>query len=367
MKLSIVILNYNVRYFLELCLKSAQAAITTIDAEIIVVDNNSKDSSCQMVKTLFPEVHLIENKKNFGFSKANNMGVLKAKGDYLCILNPDTVVAEDTFVKLLNFAEKKEKLGIVGCKLINGSGVYLPESKRNIPYASVSLKKILGNPKHYYANHLESNNIGEVSILVGAFMFLKREVYNEVDGFDEDYFMYGEDIDLSYKVLKAGYKNYYYGQTTAIHFKGESTLKDKHYARRFYGAMQIFYKKHLKTNILYDAVVWFGIKFFYVFRKIPKIHKKHINHYVFVSDKTNENLQVALKKPMFLKSKLDLNETNFEVILDGNYLSYKEIIETIEVNYQKDKALTYKILPKKSTFIIGSDSGFVRGEKIKFN
>ena len=273
MKLSVIILNYNVRYFLELCIKSVQAAVKNIDAEIIVVDNNSSDNSCEMVSKLFPNVILIQNKENLGFSKGNNLAVAKAKGEYICVLNPDTVIAEDTYEALLNFSENKENLGIVGCKLINGSGLFLPESKRNIPYVSVSLKKILGNPKYYYANQLGANNIGEVDILVGAFMFLKKSVYNQVNGFDEDYFMYGEDIDLSYKIINAGYKNYYNGDITVIHFKGESTLKDKHYARRFYGAMQIFYEKHFKTNLFYDLAVWLGIKFFYVFRKVPQIQK----------------------------------------------------------------------------------------------
>ena len=142
MKLSVIILNYNVQYFLELCLRSVEAAILNIDAEIIVVDNNSEDGSCQMVKAVFPKVKLIENKDNYGFSKGNNIGVSQAKGEYLCILNPDTVVAEDTFLKLLGFSENKEKLGIVGCKLINGRGDFLPESKRKIPYVKAAFKKL---------------------------------------------------------------------------------------------------------------------------------------------------------------------------------------------------------------------------------
>ncbi|AJR03419.1 glycosyltransferase family 2 protein [Siansivirga zeaxanthinifaciens] len=366
MKLSVIILNYNVRHFLELCIKSVQAAIKNLDAEIIVVDNNSKDHSCDMVLKLFPEILLIQNKENLGFSKANNLAVAQAKGEFICILNPDTVVAEDTFDALLKFSQSKDKLGIVGCKLVNGSGLFLPESKRNIPYVSVSLSKILGRPKKYYANHLEANAVGQVDILVGAFMFLKKTVFDEVQGFDEDYFMYGEDIDLSYKVLKAGYKNYYFGELTAIHFKGESTLKDKHYARRFYGAMQIFYEKHFKTNLFFDLVVWLGIKFFYFFRKIPKIHKKNISNYVLISDEINENLKNSLKKPLVLKDKLDINEDNIEVILDGNFLSYKKIIQLIEDNFIRNKKVTYKILPEKSKFILGSDSGFVRGEILKF-
>ena len=243
------------RYFLELCIKSVEAAIADIDAEIIVIDNNSPDDSCDMVKQLFPSVRLIENKENLGFSKGNNIGVAQAKGEYLCILNPDTIVAEDTFTKLIYFADSKEKLGIIGCQLIDGKGKFLPESKRNIPKPKVALKKLVGDDKAYYANQLKIDDIGEVEVLVGAFMFLKKEVYDAVGGFDEDYFMYGEDIDISYKVLKTGCKNFYFGKTTIVHFKGESTLRDADYAKRFYGAMQIFYKKHFQQNPIFTGLV----------------------------------------------------------------------------------------------------------------
>jgi GT2 family glycosyltransferase len=365
LKLSIVILNYNVRYFLELCLKSVQQAITTIDAEIIVVDNNSSDDSCAMVKQLFPEVVLIENKENYGFSKGNNIGVAKANGEYVCILNPDTVVAEDTFIKLLEFSTTKEKLGIVGCKLINGAGEFLPESKRNVPYVKAALLKLLGNSKLYYASHLDKNETGDVDILVGAFMFLKRALYNTVGGFDEDYFMYGEDIDLSYRILKLNYQNYYYGETTVIHFKGESTLRDKHYVRRFFGAMQIFYKKHFKNNILFDMLVSLGIRLAYITRKIPVKEKKKVFSYVFISNGMNEKLKEALKKEVVLRHNLEHIENNNEIIFDANTLSYKDIIAFIE-DKKEDKSLTYKILPKNSNFIIGSNNAISKGKAIVF-
>jgi len=352
-----------VRYFLELCLKSVQAATLNMDAEIIVVDNNSEDGSCNMVKALFPNVKLIENKKNFGFSKGNNIGVSQAKGDYICILNPDTVVAEDTFSKLLKFVENKEKLGIAGCKLINGAGEFLPESKRNIPYINAAFKKLLGNSKDYYANHLNENETGKANVLVGAFMFMKRDVYNEVGGFDEDYFMYGEDIDLSYKVLKAGYNNYYFGDTTIIHFKGESTLRDKFYARRFYGAMQIFYKKHFKKNVLFDMLVWFGIRLVYMFRKTPVKKVKTIEKYVFIANQINEKLKFALQKEIILKSDLNQIQKFTEVIFDAKTLGYKTIIGMIEDN-ENNIPVTYKILPENSNFILGSDDAISRGEII---
>jgi len=365
LKLSIVILNYNVHHFLELCLKSVSVAVEKIEAEIIVVDNHSKDGSCQMVKERFPEVQLIENKENFGFSKGNNIGVAQAKGEYLCILNPDTVVAEDTFEKLLDFSENQDKLGVVGCKLINGVGLFLPESKRNIPYVRVAVKKMLGFPLQYYANHLSPNETGKVDVLVGAFMFLKRKVYNEIGGFDEDYFMYGEDIDLSYRILKKGYNNYYYGNLTAIHFKGESTLKDKKYAKRFFGAMQIFYNKHFKRHVFFDMFVWLGIKLAYVFRKIRNKKRKNIQSYIFVSDKIDERIKNSLSAPINLQKQLGECKQETEVIFDANTLSYKQIISAMEDNFEKNKAVTYKILPHGSDFLVGSDDGYSRGEVVK--
>ena len=366
MKLSVVILNYNVRYFLELCLKSVQAATVTMDAEIIVVDNNSEDESCQMVKDLFPEVILIENKENFGFSKGNNIGVAKAKGDYICILNPDTVVAEDVFEKLLEFASDKEKLGIVGCKLINGVGEFLPESKRYIPLVKAAYKKLLGNSKDYYANHLEENAIGKVAILVGAFMVMKKTLYLEVGGFDENYFMYGEDIDLSYTVLNRGYQNYYVGTISIIHFKGESTLRDKNYAKQFYGAMQIFYKKHFKTNWFFDAFVWFGIRLVYLFRKIPVAKLKTIKQYVFVSDKMDARLENKIEKEVILMKELKNVQPHTEVVFDSNVLTFKSIISMLEKNKHAEH-VTYKILPKQSDFILGSDNTISQGEIIVLN
>lgn len=365
MQLSVVILNYNVRYFLELCLKSVLAATEQINAEIIVIDNNSKDDSRQMVERLFPSVKWIQNTENVGFSKANNQAVKEASGEYLCILNPDTVVSEDTFTKLIDFTDNKDNVGIVGCKLIDGTGNYLPESKRNIPYVSAAIKKMFGQSQEYYANHLTPNDIGRADILVGAFMFVKRAVYNQIEGFDEDYFMYGEDIDISYKALKAGFHNYYFGETTVIHYKGESTLKDKKYAKRFYGAMQIFYRKHFKNNRLFDALVWLGLKAAFVLRKGPSTKKKVVNQYFLIGTRLSEKLQTALKTPV---QTIDLQHEipQFsEVILDANTLTYTQIITYLS-QVEDNNNLSFKILPKDSQFIIGSDDSINQGEVIPF-
>lgn len=365
MKLSIIILNYNVRYFLELCLKSVEAAIKDLEAEVIVVDNNSPDESCQMVKELFPFVKLIENKDNFGFSKGNNIGVAEAKGEYLCILNPDTVVAEDTFYKILEFADSKSQLGIVGCQLIDGRGQFLPESKRQVPTPKVAFQKLMGNTKNYYSNALRPSEVGSTDILVGAFMVLKRTVYNEVNGFDEDYFMYGEDIDLSFKILKAGYNNYYFGETTIIHYKGESTLKDKIYAKRFYGAMEIFYNKHFKHNSLMAVLVKLGLKLFSkTGRPVKNVEIKSLGSAI-ISEEILKALNKKLIRPITLTKNLGELPTHSQIIFDADYLSYKTIIDFMNSNAPSNQN-TYRILLKNSNFILGSDSNSSKGEVIHF-
>jgi GT2 family glycosyltransferase len=365
LQLSVVILNYNVSHFLQLCISSVIEAVKEIDAEIIVVDNNSTDNSCEMVKQLFPNVELIENEDNFGFSKGNNIGVEQANGDYLCILNPDTVVAEDTFTKLLEFANQTQNLGIIGCQLIDGTGNFLPESKRCVSTPKVALQKIFGLTQNYYNTKLSPKDIGKTDVLVGAFMFVKQSVYREVGGFDEDYFMYGEDIDLSYKVLKAGYANYYFGKTSVIHFKGESTLKDKLYADRFYGAMNIFYQKHFKSNAILGALVKVGV---FLASKWPnttsEAHKKTTKA-IIVSNRKFENLVGQLGQPVSYSILIDQDNQNTLFVLDANYLSYETIIEYMSRDNTSNEN-TYRILSKNSTFILGSDSALQRGEVINF-
>ncbi|WP_430466536.1 glycosyltransferase family 2 protein [Winogradskyella ouciana] len=365
MKLSVIILNYNVCYFLELCLKSVEAAIKDLEAEVIVVDNNSPDDSCEMVKRLFPSVKLIENKENFGFSKGNNIGVAEAEGEYVCILNPDTVVAEDTFVNILEFADSKPQLGIIGCQLIDGRGEFLPESKRHIPTPKVAFQKLFGNTKNYYTNALEPNEIGKANILVGAFMVLKRAVYDEVNGFDEDYFMYGEDIDLSYKIFKAGYKNYYFGKIAIIHFKGESTLKDKVYAQRFYGAMEIFYNKHFKNNSLMAVLVKLGLKLFTKRgRPVKKADIKPLGSTI-ISNQILKELKTKLVRPITFTKNLEEIASNTQVVFDSDDVDFKTMIHFMKTNEASNQN-SYRILVKNSNFILGSDSNETKGEVIHF-
>lgn len=254
MKLSVIIVNYNVEYFLEQCLQAVRRAMQHIDGEIIVVDNNSIDGSNTMVKKKFPEVKLIENKQNLGFSKANNQGIKKAKGEYVLLLNPDTVVEDDTFIKVVDFMDENHQAGALGVKMVDGAGKFLPESKRGLPTPAAAFYKMFGISSifprskrfsKYHLGYLDENEIHEVEILSGAFMLLRKKVLDEIGLLDETFFMYGEDIDLSYRVIKAGYKNYYFPKTRIIHYKGESTKKSTvNYVLVFYNAMVIFAKKH---------------------------------------------------------------------------------------------------------------------------
>jgi len=384
MQLSVIILNYNVRYFLELCILSVQKAIQNIDAEIIVIDNNSSDDSCAMIQQFFPNIKLIENGINFGFPKGNNIGVAAAKGEFVCILNPDTVVAEDTFIKILAFAKEQNNLGIIGCKLIDGTGNFLPESKRGIPTPWVAFTKIFGLfktfPKsklfnQYYAQHLSKNQTGKVEILVGAFMIMKRELYNEIEGFDENCFMYSDDIDLSYRVLQGEKSNYYFHETAVIHFKGESTVKDGTYMKRFQEAMNFFYKKHFNTDgsgsIFFSLFMKVGIVFFSVVKMIQEKPKTKINpeSYVLVSNDASlkERLEAKLQKKIQLASlingKLNISiRDNIEIIFDTNCITFKEVIQFLQEN--KNNGFTFKLLPANSDYIIGSNSSYDRGEVI---
>ncbi len=254
MELSIIIVNYNVKHFLEQCLHAALKAARGIDAEIFVVDNNSVDGSAQLIREKFNEIHFIENRENVGFSRANNQAIRQAAGKYILLLNPDTVVEEDTFTKVIAFMNEHPEAGGLGVKMIDGKGNFLPESKRGLPTPWVAFYKMFGIsrlfPKSrkfgkYHLSYLDENETHEVDVLAGAFMLLRKEALDKVGLLDETFFMYGEDIDLSYRITQGGYKNFYFPETTIIHYKGESTKKGSlNYVKVFYNAMIIFARKH---------------------------------------------------------------------------------------------------------------------------
>ncbi len=260
MKLSVIIVNYNVKYFIEVCLHSVFRAAEGIAAEVIVVDNNSKDDSCEMIRAKYPQVRLIENNENLGFSRANNQGVAVATGEYLLFLNPDTVMPEDFLRKMIDYMDAHPEAGSIGPRLIDGRGQYAPDGKKSFPSLSVAIFKTTGINKifknssyfnKYYAVHVKEHETAEVDILSGCCMMVRRSVIDKVDGaFDEAYFMYCEDFDLCYRIQKAGYKNIYYPEVTLIHYKGESTRKATiSHVRIFNDALSVFVRKHYsKTN-----------------------------------------------------------------------------------------------------------------------
>jgi O-antigen biosynthesis protein len=258
MKLSIIIVNYNVEHFLEQCLFSVTRSAEGIDSEVFVVDNNSSDGSVEMVKRKFPLVKLIENKKNTGFSFANNQAIKLAKAEYILLLNPDTVVEEDTFKKIIDFMDTTPDAGGLGVQMIDGKGNFLPESKRGLPTPEVAFYKIFGLsslfPKSrrfgkYHLTYLSKKETHQVDVLSGAFMLLRKKALDKTGLLDETFFMYGEDIDLSYRILKEGFKNYYFSDTKIIHYKGESTKKSSvNYVFVFYKAMIIFARKHFSRE-----------------------------------------------------------------------------------------------------------------------
>ena len=273
MKLSVIIISYNVKHFLEQCLFSVRAAISGLDVETFVVDNASVDGSVKMVKEKFPEVHCIANVDNPGFAKANNQAIKQTAGEYILLLNPDTIVETDTFSKIIAFMESHPDAGGLGVKMVDGTGKFLPESKRGLPTPLVAFYKIFGLARlfprsktfsKYHLGFLDKDKTHEVEILAGAFMLLRKSVLNKVGLLDEAFFMYGEDIDLSYRILKAGYHNYYYPDARIIHYKGESTRKGSlNYVFVFYNAMIIFARKHFSSknarifSVLINLAIYF--------------------------------------------------------------------------------------------------------------
>lgn len=323
MKLSVVIVNYNVRYFLQQCLQSVYRATEGLKAEVFVVDNNSADGSVEMVRELFPQVHLMANSENTGFSKANNQAIRKAKGEYILLLNPDTVVEEETFRKVCAYMDGHPQTGGLGVLMIDGRGRFLPESKRGLPTPAVAFSKIFGLsalfPRsrtfgRYHLGYLDKEKTHEVEVLSGAFMLLRKSALDKTGLLDEDYFMYGEDIDLSYRLLKAGYKNVYFAGTRIIHYKGESTKKSSvNYVFVFYRAMVIFAKKHFAPGnaalfaLLINMAIWFRAGVAILSRVAERAWLPLTDALIIyagmiaIKDYWSINAQVALYPPFFMQ------------------------------------------------------------------
>lgn len=268
-RLSVVIVNYNVAQFLEICLHSVYASTIQSETDVWVVDNNSSDGSLEVLQDKFPQVKLIANKKNIGFSAANNQALQAANTEYVLLLNPDTIVPEDCFEKCLRFMDEHPEAGGLGVRMIDGSGNFLPESKRGLPGPWVSFCKAFGLGSlfphsalfgGYYLSYLSEHQVHEVDVLSGAYMLMRREALEKTGFLDESFFMYGEDVDLSYRLQKAGYRNYYFPESSIIHFKGESTRRGSiSFVKNFYRAMLLFSEKHFSRNRWFTLFIYLGI------------------------------------------------------------------------------------------------------------
>ena len=251
--LSVIIVNYNVKYYLEQCLEAVRRASQGLQIEVIVVDNLSTDGSIPYLRERFPEVTFIENKENVGFARANNQAIRMSAGKYVLLLNPDTIVAEHTLSDFIRFMDSHPEAGGAGAYMLRTDGTFAPESRRGLPTPFVAFCKMSGLAAllpqsrvfgRYYMRYLNENEVNEIEIISGACMLLRREALDKVGLLDEDFFMYGEDIDLSYRILKGGYKNYFL-PTRMLHYKGESTEKSSfRYTYTFYQAMRLFFRKH---------------------------------------------------------------------------------------------------------------------------
>lgn len=253
LKLSIIIVSYNVKYYLEQCLNSVRRAIDGIDAEVFVVDNHSRDGSVSYLHHRFSWVNFIENSHNTGFARANNIAIRQSAGDYVLLLNPDTIVGEHVLTDAISFMDEHEHCGSLGVHMVNPDGTDAMESRRGIPTPMTAFYKMTGlctrypdnrRLAHYYLSYLPWDLPSQIEIVSGAFCMLRRSALQQVGLLDEDYFMYGEDIDLSYRLIKAGFENWYL-PVKIIHYKGESTRKSSFkYVHVFYNAMLIFFRKH---------------------------------------------------------------------------------------------------------------------------
>lgn len=328
MDLSIIIVNYNVRHFLEQCLNSVKSASNGLSSEIIIIDNNSADGSCAMVHEKFKDVLLIQNSENIGFSKANNQALKIAKGKYVLLLNPDTVLDEKSLETCFDFMESNLSTGAVGLKMIDGKGKFLPESKRALPTPEAALYKFLGLStlfpssekfNRYYLGNLSNSEIQEIEVLTGAFMFIRSSALEKVGLLDESFFMYAEDIDLSYRLSLKGYKIYYLPKPSLIHYKGESTRKsDFNYPIHFYGSMIRFVSKYYKGRKA--ATLSVLMKFAIFLRASLSLFKRFV-----------KIVALPIVDMLVLYTGLTLTLRAWEIYKYKDLYTYPDVIQTIAV------------------------------------
>lgn len=379
MLVTAIIVNYNVKYLVYQCVRSLLRSTLADQVEIFVVDNASTDGSETFLRTEFPtinypQVHLIFSRENIGFGRANNLALAQAKGEYVLFINPDTIVTEHTLNDCYTFAKQHSNLGALGVYMMNDDGRYAPESKRGIPTPLRAFFKLIGLvalcPKHpllgqYYLGHLSAHTSAPIEVVSGAYMWVSQKALRVVGGFDEAFFMYGEDIDLSYRLLQSGYTNYYF-PTPILHYKGESTVKTSwRYVQRFYEAMLIFYTKHFKHH--HALTVWsikgaiitsglFALIRHKLLRRTPSWEEQR--SYLFVVTKASRQIAEALAS----KHQLDaifstletwqyepqLNERNY-IVFDAEASDYTTMIHYLHTRPAKQKLAT--LYPSRALLI----------------
>ena len=375
--LSVIIVSYNVEHFLHLCLESVYAAINNINAEIIVIDNASDDNSVEMMRKKFPSTRVISNVDNLGFGKANNKAAKLAKGHYLCLLNPDTIVSQKTFYEFIQFHDKNPTIGISGPQMIDGTGQFLLESKRGLPSIKAAVFKSLGLFRfsslffgQYYNLSLPQNQNGKTDVLAGAFMFMRKSLYDQLNGFDENFFMYGEDIDISHRSLKLGYTNFYFSQSKVIHFKGESTQKNKAYEKRFFNAMSYYYNKNFSHNWLLNSIFITGSYLFSKFKRVASSRRDktspiHVNDWTLVSknSKLFKNVKInmfpGIKHCQNLLEVLQVKPKKLMgIVFDMRTTQWSEVINFMQIHQTR---FVYKFISADNKRIIGSSDVLSRG------
>ncbi len=354
MKVSVVIVNYKVRYYLAQCIHSVLKAMEGIDGEVIIVDNDSRDGSVEFLKALYPQVHFIESKKNLGFSRANNIAIRQALGEYILVLNPDTIINEELIKDCTGLLDSNPQIGATGVRMLNPDGTFAPESRRGIPTPFTAFCKMSGLNAafptsrifgRYYMKFLDERSTSPIEIISGACMFIRKSVLDECGLFDEDFFMYGEDIDLSYRILQTGKQNYYL-PSRIIHYKGESSRKNTfRYVYVFYEAMYIFFKKHYSSynwilSIPIRSAIYLRGSSVYVSRKLrgllakrtgvlSQMKKRH-----FLLKGTNKSLEpmadICDKYDLMYETEESETATPDFIVYDTDSFSYSQIISDLE-------------------------------------
>lgn len=374
MKLSVIIVNYNVKHYLNQCLHSLARALDGVEHEVFVVDNNSSDGSVEYLKTLYPNVKYIENKDNVGFAKANNQAISQSTGEYVLLINPDTFVGEETVKECIALLDSRKDVGATGVQMLNRDGSFAFESRRGFPSPFTAFCKMSGLcslfPKsrtfgRYYMRYLDISEANEIDVISGAYTFIRRATLDKSGLLDEAFFMYGEDIDLSYRLKLTGYKNYYL-PARILHYKGESTHKTSFkYVYAFYHAMIIFFKKHFSSYSFFLSLciyVAIYMKAFCVFvtRQMRRPFSKSSDHlqymrrfrYLLIGDETSLDRMVQLADSYGLTVGKLLAEG--DVLKSGHHaLEDKDLMQYDYVVYDADIYSYSSILDQMSRSLTG--------------